>query len=275
LPVKNPLIPSSGSSAPGFAKFHCPVLAVCRSHIKDYVDAYKQLKVRDVPLVKKTTEAYSAFLLNAVGGIDSCAGIPLRNFRLFVSVKIPLTDKELDHVYAQSESYTNLYDVFPWIKDLYANLGEVLAGATLYPQPFKPTQLIDMMRRLLNDREFEDCEAYDETIPIRKQMLMAETVSHKSMSELKIGDKYFRCITPKSLPSRGDPLQTNELFGGIWGIISDADQIRTPFLYTLNIIYHNVKNKLHGKCNFSEPEGGRQLCPVPDAETDGVSRCRR
>src|ERR1700690_758932 len=140
-------------------------------HIKDYVDAYKHLKVRNEPLVKKTTEAYSAFLLNAVGGIDSCAGIPLRNFRLFVSVKIPLTDKELDHIYAQGASYTNLYDIFPWIKDLYSNLGEVLAGAALYPQPFKPTQLIDMMRRLLNDREFEDCEAYDDTIPIRKQML--------------------------------------------------------------------------------------------------------
>src|ERR1700690_638524 len=107
-----------------------------------------------------------------------------------------------------------------------------------------------MMRRLLNDREFEDCEAYDETIPIRKQMLMAETVSQKRMSELKIGEKYFRCITPKSLPREGDPLQTNELFSGIWGVVSDADQIRTPFLYTLNIIYHNVKNKLHGKCNF-------------------------
>ena len=219
-------------------------------YVRDYVEAYKYLKVRDVPLVRKTTEAFSTFLSNSVQGIEGCAGIPLRNFRLFVSVKLPLTDKELDQLYSQGESYTNLHDVFPWLKDLYANVSEVMAGAMLYPQPMKPTQLIDMMRRLLNDREFTDCEAYDETIPIRKQMIMAETVSHKTMSELKIGEKYFRCITPKSFPREGDPLQTNELFGGIWGVVSDADQIRTPFLYTLNIIFHNVKSKLHGKCNF-------------------------
>jgi len=205
-------------------------------YIKDYVDSYKILKKRRDPIVQRMTEEFSRFISEGVNGVENCAGIPIRTFRLFVSVKVPLPKKEGEVTFSQ--------------KDTYSNLFEVLHGAMLHPRPLSPNRLIDLLRRILNDREFDDCPAYDDTRPIAEQIIMADTVIHKSMSELKVGEKYFRCITPKTFPREGDPLQTNELFGGIWGVITDADQIRAPFLYTLNIIFHNVKSKLHAKCNL-------------------------
>ena len=57
-------------------------------------------------------------------------------------------------------------------------------------------------------------------------------------------------VTPKSFPPKEDPIQTNQLFGGIMGMATDSDQIRTPFFFTLNIVLRNQKNKLHTKCNL-------------------------
>ncbi|WP_457576022.1 hypothetical protein [Desulfomarina sp.] len=46
-------------------------------------------------------------------------------------------------------------------------------------------------------------------------------------------------------------LRTNSLFGGIWGVVSDADQIKTDFLYTFNIVFEaGLEMKLHGKCDL-------------------------
>ena len=68
---------------------------------------------------------------------------------------------------------------------------------------------------------------------------------------MRIGDHYFCCTTPKIVPKEIDPLQTNSLFGGIWGVISDADQIKTDFLYTFNIVFEaGLEMKLHAKCNL-------------------------
>ena len=70
------------------------------------------------------------------------------------------------------------------------------------------------------------------------------------MSQLRIGESFFRCTTPKACPKEVDTLQTNQLFGGIWGMRSDMDQIKTPFLFSLNVIFTNLKSKLHTKCNL-------------------------
>ncbi len=219
-------------------------------HIKDYVEVYKSLKTRDSALVRKTTESFSRFVMQSVKGIEGCAGIPLRTFRLFVSVKLPLAEKDEKIVFGGERPFGNLQEVLPWLKDLQSNLFEVLDGAMLHPVPFAPNQLIDLMRRLLNARDFEDCPDQDPAVPLAKQMVLSESVlDAKNWSELEMGGKIFRCVTPKSFPLEGDPLQTNELFGGIWGVISDAEQIRTPFFYTLNIVFHNVGKKLHTKCN--------------------------
>ncbi len=206
------------------------------NNVDHYLNRFKAVKVRNTPLINKTAEMFSDYIKEGTKGIASCAGIPIRNFRLFVTVKCPIADKQ------------NEFKV--GVLDLYNNVREVLKGSMLDPHDMKPHQLIDLLRRLLNDREFPYKETYDDTIPIRKQIIMAETTIEKDLSNLKIGKKVFRCITPKACPDLVDALQTNELFGGVWGIASDGDQIKSPFLYTLNICFHDLKNRLHNKCDI-------------------------
>ena len=69
------------------------------------------------------------------------------------------------------------------------------------------------------------------------------------MKEMWIGGRCFRCTTPKEVPPEVNAVMTNEIFGGIWGPQQDVNQYRTPFIYTLNIVYSDLRAWLHTKCN--------------------------
>lgn len=200
-------------------------------HIKPFLDAYKRNSIRENTVVSAASESFSNFISNGVEGMASLNGIPVRNFRLFVCVKIP------------KETKTPTGDV-------YNTLQEALKGATLFPEPLSPGDLIDWMRRIFNDNVSDNNNHYDLSVPIRKQVIFSETVISKDMNNIKIGERYFRCTTAKNFPKEVNQLQTNELFGGIWGITSDTSQIPTPFLHTFNICFHNLKHSLHSKCSL-------------------------
>jgi len=202
-------------------------------YIDPYVQAYRKGKTRDLSIVHEASEKYAAFFEKGVDGMDIFLKTPLRNFRLFVTVKLP------------EEREANLH-----IKDLSNSILEILRGADLYPRPVSPRRLIDWMRRYFNDNPALNNDVHDEEIPIRKQVIFSETIIEKSMDRMKVGSRFFRCTTVKHYPKEVDPLQTNEIFGGVWGVVSDANQITTPFLFTLNVVFHNLKSKLHTKCNL-------------------------
>ena len=112
-----------------------------------------------------------------------------------------------------------------------------------------PGTLLDWLRRMLNEDPSGNADHYDDRNIIRKQALLGTHVE-KRFSSLKFDSRHFRCVTPKAFPLHGDPIQTNQLFGGIMGMATDSDQIRTPFFFTLNIVMRNQKHKLHTKCNL-------------------------
>ena len=203
------------------------------SHIDPYIEAYRSGKTRDLAIVHEASEKFAAFLEKGVEGMDIFLKTPLRNFRLFVAVKFPEEREMKLHA-----------------KDLSNSILEILRGADLYPRPVPPHALVDWMRRYLNDVPSPNNDAYDDSIPIRKQVIFSDTVIEKSMDRMKVGKRYFRCTTVKHYPKEVDPLQTNELFGGVWGVVSDANQITTPFFFALNVVFHNLKSKLHTKCNL-------------------------
>lgn len=202
-------------------------------YIDPYVEAYKELKTRDDSLVESVTNAFCDFLSESRNGVKNVAGILMRNYRLFVTIKVPQTKKN---------------DVD--IKDVYEVATELLRGAGLYPLDFSPNELLDWSRRFLNDTPSSNNGHYNEDIPIRKQVIFSETEISKDNRKINIGKKVFRCTTPRSFPKEVNVIQVNQLFGGIYGIISDMDQIKTPFLYTLNIIFQNLKPFIHAKCNL-------------------------
>jgi conjugal transfer ATP-binding protein TraC len=200
--------------------------------VKQIVDTYTGMKARDSKLVRDVSDNVSRFFQEGVEGLNYLSGIPIRNFRMYFTVKFPV--KDIAHV--------NLEEVFGTIQ-------EVLRGAGLSPVAVEPGRLLDWLRRMLNEDPSSNSTHYDDRNIIRKQVLLGTPVE-KRFSSLKFGSRHFRCVTPKSFPLNGDSIQTNQLFGGIMGMATDSDQIRTPFFFTLNIVLRNQKNKLHTKCNL-------------------------
>jgi len=198
------------------------------SSIEPILERYTALKTRDNPVVKRAIESYAGFL---AWKAFSRGGIPLRNFRLFVAVKMP-------------------HDAGLHIEDTRSSVAEILRGTGLSPLPLEPEGLLDLMRRLFNDHAAPENGLYDEHIPIRKQAIFSETGIHTHLSFLRIGGNYFRCVTPKAFPGEVNLLLSNSLVGGYEGMIADVDQFETPFMYTLNIVFQSLKTKIHAKCNL-------------------------
>jgi len=201
-------------------------------YVDHYLDTYQRMKVRDNEVTKSAAKEYTDFLRKGKHGLKSMSGIPVRNFDLYVCVKFPRDKKDLN------------------LQDLRSNTEEKLKGAYLFPRDVDLEGLLIFARRLLNDRTPENLSAYNESQEIRKQVILSETDIEAKVDKLMIGSKTLRCMTPKLYPQKVDFMQTNCLFGGIWGMVSDAEQITSPFMYSVSIVFENLKSPIHKRCNL-------------------------
>ena len=201
--------------------------------ISQYTDAFKGLKTRESDLIQKVTEQISDFYKNgSKKGFDKVSGIPARNFRLFVSIKLKDPIEETEAI------------------DIKNNIGEILSGAHLCPSSLDPNSLIRLLMGFFNEHQPEVQDLYDEQRPIKKQIILSETPISSKWDHIEIGKKYLACLTVKKMPRLIDPLTFNQVLGGIYGSGSDTSQINTPFLLTVNVFFDKLKTKLHSKCNF-------------------------
>ncbi|MGB3209298.1 MAG: TraC family protein [Desulforhopalus sp.] len=223
-------------------------------HADSYIDPilkrYQEGRIRPDSIVRANTGAVTLFLDKGKKGLKTCSNIPVRNFRLFVTVKLPSDSPALPN----PKDFTDTSKTAPLL-DIKRQLNETLKAAMLCPRHMSPESLLEWNRRLINhypkDYPEQNFSAYNPEIPLRKQIINSDTVIREERDHLQIGDHYFCCTTPKVVPKEIDPLQTNSLFGGIWGVVSDADQIKTDFLYTFNIVFEaGLEMKLHAKCNL-------------------------
>jgi len=209
-------------------------------NIKPFLEAYRQLRAgSDIPLVHDAVESYCDFLQTCTKGVTQLSGIPLRNIRLIVSLKVP----------AKGEVS---------LQEVRSSINETLTAMRLRPQAMAPPVLLEWLRRLLNDsvperkmpNGTELASLYNDHLPIGKQVILSETEINVESDHIQIGDSHWKCMTPMTYPQEVDPLTTKELFGGIWGVRSDNEQHRTPFLYSLNIIFDKLKNEIRNKCDL-------------------------
>ncbi|MBU3984777.1 MAG: TraC family protein [Proteobacteria bacterium] len=220
------------------------------SHIEPIIERYRNSRTRTEPIIATNTERVTEFLIDGKKGLEACSFIPVRNFRLFVAVKVPGDATGMP----KPEELDDKKKVAP-ILDIKRQINETLRAAHLYPRNLSPGDLIEWMRRLLNtypkDYPEHNFNHYSPDIPILKQIINADTVIKEGSDYIQAGDKYWCCTTPKSFPRDVDPMQTNSLFGGIWGIVSDADQIKTDFLYSFNIVNQKgLDVTIHAKTNL-------------------------
>jgi len=209
-------------------------------NIKPFIEAYKELRAdSDNPLVHDAVDSYCDFLEKCTEGKPQLSNIPLRNIRLIVSLKIPARAK-VKH----SEIRSTVY--------------ETLSAMRLQPRVMAPPKLLEWLRRLLNDsvpeRKMADgselASTYNNNLPIGKQAIFSGTEIDIEKDHIQVGKRTWKCMTPATYPQEVDPLTTKELFGGIWGVRSDNEQHRTPYLYALNIIFDNLKNTIRNKCDL-------------------------
>ncbi|MBU3982593.1 MAG: conjugal transfer protein TraC, partial [Proteobacteria bacterium] len=58
------------------------------SHIEPIVELYQNSRTRTEAIITTNTERVTEFLIKGKKGLEACSNIPVRNFRLFVAVKI-------------------------------------------------------------------------------------------------------------------------------------------------------------------------------------------
>ena len=205
------------------------------SHISPILDRYRQKITVDNPVIKANVGKVVDFLGDGREGLAACADIPIRNFRLIIAIKIPGDAPNIP----KPEEFA-MKGKLTFLENIQRQVAETLKGAKLWPHLMEPEQLLEWLRRMFNTYPEGYPEhnfgVYDDCRPLRMQIINADTTIKENSDYLQVGEKYFHCITPKSMPKQVDPLQTNSLFGGIWGLTTDMDQIKTPFLCTLNIL---------------------------------------
>jgi conjugal transfer ATP-binding protein TraC len=228
------------------------VILYADSHIAPLLDEYREKIVVDDPIVQTNVERVIDFLLDGCNGLPACADIPVRNFRLFFAVTIPGDAANMPKPEEFGEP-----GKMATLENIQRQLGETLRGAKLFPRPMSPIALVEWLRRAFNSypggypEPNRNLSFYDDQRPLRAQIINAETKIKEHRDSLQIGDKYFACVTPKAMPKEVDCLQTNSLFGGIWGLATDMDQIKTNFLYTFNILFDSgLSNHIRAKTAF-------------------------
>lgn len=237
-------------------------------HIAPSLAAFKASKIKDDPVVQESTRQIANFLDTGRKGLRACSGIPVRNFRLFVAVTIPGEEGPDPENFEDEEETLS-------IQDMQRQIVETLKSAQLAPRVVTPDILMEWLRRFFNTYPDgypeSNIGAYSDDIPLNKQIINADTVIKKQGSDsLQVGSNYLFTITPKTIPTPINPLQTNELFGGVWGPKCDMDQISDKFIYTLSLVFEKgLEAEIHGKCNlFLNQKGSGSLAPLLQRKQD-------
>lgn len=202
-------------------------------NIKNMLDYYKYLKVRPDEIVQEATKRTIDYFQKGTNGFDQMSGIPARNARLFVALKIPM-DKNRSRNAELS------------FRD---NIFETLKGANLCPQYTDPDSLIQLLGGILND-DIPEKRPYDILKTINKQIINSDTAIYDDLDKIRIGKKHLRCQTVKKMAVTVEELTMNYLTGDIWGPRSDGNQITTPYLMAVNIIFKQMNAVLHSKTNL-------------------------
>ena len=201
-------------------------------HIKPVIDSYKWNKKRDCKLAKKTVDEYAKFLTGGTKGLSQLWGTPVRNFRLFVSMK-------------------SLVGIS---SDIIANIEEALDASNLNPVKVTDVGLVEFLRRFFNSKSNCDINTtVQKNTPLSKQVIYPNTqVSFPLQGYAKIGNKYGCCLTDFTVPLRTNSIKENRLLGGFMGPEDDTSQITSPFLLTIVITFLGASEEVSSKAKIVE-----------------------
>ena len=192
--------------------------------IDDALDAFLDLKTRPDPLIQASARRTADYLRAGTAGLPALNHIPIRNFRLFLSVK---TRESLG-------------------ADLRRQIEEQLARLNI--RRMAPEALVALYRRIFNGVHAPAPGVFatgDAARPIRKQIIDAGPDLAFDGPEVFLGNQVARCLTPRAPARRITAERANRLMGGMRGSSEDSDQIGGPFLLTLNLLFDHSQFEIH------------------------------
>lgn len=222
----------------GLLNIHFPEGTVLQLHsladplIDHALDAFLDLKTRPDPLIQASARRTAEYLRAGTEGLMALHGIPVRDFRLFLSIK---TRVKLG-------------------ADLRRQVEEQLAKLGIRRLP--PFELVAFYRRVFNGLfvaapgVFADGSDGQPAPPVRKQIIDAGPDLVFEGAEVFLGNQVARCLTPRAPARRITAERANRLLGGMRGSAEDSDQIGGPFLFTLNILFDHSQFEIHKRAQI-------------------------
>jgi conjugal transfer ATP-binding protein TraC len=218
-------------------------------HILDLFESLRDKNPNISPVLRRQAKNYRKFLSEGTKGLRQLQGTPLKNFRLFFSIRVPIDASFADNQDAWLEEALES-------QNLINNCTEVLKGAGIKSYSLLPNELITTMYRLMNPELAQHrMQEWDQTKPINKQIIYADTAVEVDGSKLSFGSRKAVCLTPKIFPRQIPWTLVKNIIGysgqGTTSMDDDMNQIMVPFIYTLSVIVEDTQAQIDNKAMLS------------------------
>lgn len=146
---------------------------------------------------------------------------PVRDFRLFFTVKLP---------YSMEEYFKKKKDLY-YLKE---RIESTLRTALLAPTQVSPDKLIKLYYLVFNpghEKRREEHLYYNPSREIYRQCIMGDTLLEQRDRYIRLDGIYGKAITVGNYSKKLESTKLKEIIGSYMG--NSAEQINTPFLYAL------------------------------------------
>lgn len=163
--------------------------------------------------------------LHRHAGISSSVPVPFRNFRVFITVKMPCAKADL------LGHSTKTVDLLATQRD---NLFGIMRSNQTPAKSVGASTLIQFLWQLYNPgHPFLERNFWDPRRPLSEQIIAPDTEIIRERKTILMDGHRVAVKTPQVYPLQVTSFQSNELIGDLLG--SNLQQLCCPFLLTLNI----------------------------------------
>lgn len=218
-------------------------------YLKPLLDAHRALKVRaaDNELLRAALDRTISFLEEGTKGLPHLLGVPIRNFRLIFTFK-------------WEEQYLEKQKLNP--AGLKISIKEDLEGLRVSPRNLPPEEMIRLHHLLFHGEHDENVGWDQQNRYINESVLTAESDIEPRKDYVRVGDRYWKCITPAKIVEEPSLTISSLITGGLRGPADDANQIPTHFLYTVVVVKDKgIHSMIRNKAMFfkKQAEGDKSV----------------
>jgi conjugal transfer ATP-binding protein TraC len=196
-------------------------------NVDPYLDAYvlSRRKASGDSIYTELAELRKTlYQKGATENIIKGSTIKVRNFRLFVSMVIPCEKTPQGYEKCITEHVDKYRE----------GLRSVLFSLNMGPTAVPPEKLNTVLMEILNPGHKIEESSYDTTVPLRDQVIYADTEIHVESDHIKL-DKYFcQSMTVKQYPEEWSMAKCINFTGSLY---ENAKQIGVPFMLVMNCEY--------------------------------------